>query len=86
MYNNIVHNSPGTEYTLRNNGSVNITCSDQFYFDESSEMCKPECGVWTQHSQTFSSALHFSIMVGEILSILMCASILVLSFFQHKRM
>ena len=35
---------------------------------------------------TDASAMHYSIMIGEILSILMCASVLVLSLFQHKRM
>ena len=24
-----------------------IVCSDNFYFDNSSQLCKPECGVWT---------------------------------------
>ena len=46
----VVNNFADNESTMLSQPPVNITCSDQFYFDESSQVCKPECGVWTQHS------------------------------------
>ena len=39
----------GNEGATSSNGSVNVTCSDQFYFDESSDVCKPEC-AWSVDS------------------------------------
>ena len=64
---------------------INITCSDQFYFDESSQVCKPECGVWTQHSRLAATQIRSLFIVGDVGGILLSTTVLAVSFFQRKR-
>lgn len=64
----------------------NITCSEQFFLEESSELCKPECGVWTQHSPKRATGIHYSLIATVVLGILLCLAVLLLSLFQRKTM
>ena len=63
-----------------------IECSDDFYFDNSSQVCKPECGVWTPFTPKKENVLVglriFASSLGLISSIL----VLVFSCAQYKRM
>ena len=62
----------------------NVTCSDQFYFDETTQLCKPECGVWSQHSDSTAEAIGISYAFIDTLSITICMVVLLVSFYQRK--
>ena len=62
----------------------NVTCSDQFYFDKATKLCKPECGVWSLHSDTTAKAIGISRAFIDILGITICIVVLLVSFYQRK--
>ena len=76
----------GTENESKKFLPINVTCSDQFYFDKRSMLCKPECGVWTQHSDTTAQTINAFLILGDVLGVLICTAVLVASFFQRKKM
>ena len=80
------NNFPGNESEIKAQPSINITCSDQFYLDESSQICKPECGVWTQHSDVRANLINGIFIAGDILGVLVSTTVLVLSCVQRKQM
>ena len=61
-------------------------CSDDFYFDNSSQLCKPECGVWTHLTPSKGRVVLglrlFATSIGVTSSLL----VLALSCAQYKRM
>ena len=63
----------------------NITCREHFYFNESSQMCIPECGVWTLHSDTAEHAINTILIVGTVSGILINMTILLAFIIQHKK-
>ena len=64
----------------------NVSCSEGFFYDESSLVCKPKCGVWTPLSPEADMAILVISVTGEVASIVICSAILVLSIVQRKRM
>ena len=65
---------------------INVTCSDQFYFEEKSQLCNPECGVWTQHSDARARSFDAVFIISDVFSVFICSAIIVLSLHQRKRM
>lgn len=61
-------------------------CRDDFYYDNSSQLCKPQCGVWTHFTPSKGRVVLglrlFAASFGLISSVL----VLALSFAQYKRM
>ena len=76
----------GNENESRELIPINVTCSKQFYFDESSMLCKPECGVWTQHSDATAQTINAFLILGDVLGVLIPTAVLVASCFQRKKM
>ena len=64
----------------------NVTCSDQFYFDKATQLCKPECGVWSLHSDATAEAIGISRAFIDVLGITICIVVLLVSFYQRKEM
>ena len=62
----------------------NVTCSDQFYFNEATQLCKPECGVWSLHSDSTAEAIGISRAFIDVLGITICIVVLLVSFYQRK--
>ena len=59
--------------------SRNVTCSDQFYFDQSSLICKPECGVWTTLSKRAAIAWEVFFFAGDAIAFVTCVGVLILA-------
>ena len=62
----------------------NVTCSDQFYFDKETQLCKPECGVWSLHSDATAEAIGISHAFMDVLGITISTVVLLVSFYQQK--
>ena len=62
-----------------------MSCSEGFFYDESSLVCKPKCGVWTPLSPEADMAIVVLYIIGEVASIVICSTILVLSIVQCKK-
>lgn len=71
---------------MKTQTSFNVTCSDNFYYDEESLACRPKCGEWTHFTPEMAIAMDILTIVGDVLSIVICSAILLLSVFQYKRM
>jgi len=67
-------------------GNQNITCNEEFYFDGSSQMCIPECGVWTSYGKTTGSVFTIIVITADVIGLFIDATIILMSIVQHKRM
>ena len=65
---------------------INITCSDQFYLDQSFLKCNPECGVWFPYSSFTVAVIDGTFIAGNVLGVLLCTAVLITSFIKRKRM
>ena len=63
-----------------------IECSDDFYFDNSSQVCKPECGVWTHFTPRKERVMVGLRIFAPCLGLISSLLVLVLSCAQYKRM
>jgi len=63
-----------------------IECSDDFYFDNSSQVCKPECGVWTPFTPRKENVLVGLRIFASSLGLISSVLVLVFSCAQYKRM
>lgn len=66
--------------------SFNVTCSNNFYYDEDSLICKPKCGEWTHLTAKMATAMDVLIILGDVASIVICSAILLLFIVQYKKM
>ena len=64
----------------------NVSCSDGFFYDENSLLCKPKCGEWSPLSPSVYTANFVLLILGSVSSFIVCTVILVLSFIQYKKM
>ena len=70
---------------VKSQRNFNVSCSEDFVYDESSLVCKPKCGVWTPLSPEANKALLVLSVIGQVASVAICSAILVLSIVQYKR-
>ncbi len=69
------------------NIGLNITeCSQDFYLDDSSGLCRPECGEFFQFSDQTAAWLHPLIIVALVIHILGGVLLLVVSCINYKQM
>ncbi len=69
------------------NIGLNVTeCSPDFYLDDSSGLCRPECGEFFQLSDQTAAWLHPLIIVTLIIQILGGVLLLVVSCINYKQM
>lgn len=72
---------------FENSGEETVTeCSDDFFFDNSSQVCKPECGVWTPFSPRKQKVLVGLRLFASSLGVISSLLVLALSCAQYKRM
>lgn len=63
-----------------------IECSDDFYFDNSTQVCKPECGVWTHFTPRKEKVMIGLRIFASSLGLVSSLLVVVLSCVQYKRM
>ena len=63
-----------------------ITCSQDFYLDNSTGLCRPECGKWDQYSPSTRAAVYGVNITFASLIIAVSMATLVLSGIRHKLM
>ena len=63
-----------------------MICSDQFYFDNNSLHCKPECGVWTILSKDDRILWRMIFNTADVVVFLSCVIVLTLAVINRKRM
>ena len=61
-------------------------CSDDFYLDDNSSTCLPQCGKWTYTSHSIDRILTIATIAGTVLGILVSTILLVVSFILYKKM
>ena len=66
--------------------TTNVTCSDQFFFDENSSTCKPECGIWGPFSHDKLLALRVVFIVFDAIGIVGCIAVLILTWIKRKKL
>jgi len=66
--------------------STMITCSQDFYLDNSTGLCRPECGKWDQYSPSTRAAVYGVNITFASLVIVVSVATLVLSGFRRKLM
>ena len=65
---------------------VDRECSKDFYLDNSSGLCRPECGEWDQYTSSTRNRVVGINTTFIIITILICVAIFVWSPFRHKIM
>lgn len=65
---------------------VNTTCSDEFFFDNNSQLCKPECGVWTHFGPSKGKVIAGFRLFASSLGMISSVLVLTLSCVQYKTM
>ena len=76
-------------YLLLHTGSTttdDTECSDDFYLDNSSGLCRPECGEWDQYTSSSHDRVVGINITFVLLTILICVATLVWSIVRHKIM
>ncbi len=68
------------------NGSIVSECSPDFYLDESSGLCRPECGEWSQISGHTEAWFHPLIFTMRSLQIVGGALLLIASCINYEQM
>ena len=61
-------------------------CSQDFFLDNSSGLCRPECGEWDQYSPATRRAVYGVNITFALLTIIVCMVAIVWSIFRHKIM
>ena len=61
-------------------------CSQDFFLDNSSGLCRPECGEWDQYSPATRRAVYGVNITFALLTIIVCVVAIVWSIFRHKIM
>ena len=65
---------------------VDRECSDDFFLDNSSGLCRPECGEWEQYTPSTRSAVVGINITFVFITILICVATFVWSVVRHKIM
>ena len=65
---------------------LDIACSDEFFFDNSTQLCRPECGVWTHFTPSRGTLVAGFRLFGSLLGVISSLIVLILSCAQYKRM
>ena len=78
--------SDGKYSTGNSNDNIteNITCSDNFYLDEETSQCKPECGEWGLYSARAEAAVSALTVVSIAIGTIGGVVVLVVSCINHK--
>ena len=63
-----------------------ITCSANFFFENASDLCRPECGEWSQYKQTAEIAIYSINITIAVAIIAVAIATLVLSYIRRKTM
>ena len=63
-----------------------VNCSENFYFDDTSGICVPECGTWVYATQSMDKILTIIHIVGTLAGISITCVIITASLFRHKKM
>ena len=66
--------------------SFNVTCSDNFYYNKDTQLCRPRCGMWTHLSTHMAITIDVLTIIGDVANIAICAAIFLLFVLQYKRM
>lgn len=66
--------------------TMNVTCSDQFFFDKKSLTCKPECGVWAPLSHPKLLALKVVCIAFDAVGMMGCIAVLILTWIKRKKL
>ena len=61
-------------------------CSRDFFLDNSSGLCRPECGEWDQYSPATRRAVYGVNITFILVTIIVCVVTFVWSIFRHKIM
>ena len=61
-------------------------CFEDFYLDNSSGVCRPECGQWDQYSPATRRAVYGINITFVLLTIVICVVTFVWSIFRHRVM
>ena len=73
-------------YAFTVSADVDRECSDDFYLDNSSGLCRPECGEWDQYSPSTHHAVVGINITFVLITILICVATFVWSIVRHKIM
>ena len=76
----------GNDSFVKEDQEFNVSCSESFFYDERSLLCVPQCGEWSPLSSDVHTVLSVLVLIGNVASVIICTTILVLSFIQHKQM
>lgn len=66
--------------------NLNVTCSENFYYNNNTLLCRPQCGKWTHLSTDMAITIDTLTIIGDVANIAICAAIFLLFFIQYKRM
>ena len=61
-------------------------CSRDFFLDNSSGLCRPECGEWDQYSPATRRAVYGVTITFALVTVTVCVVTIVWSVFRHKIM
>ena len=93
LYFTLIVTIPGTQENqqdsvpLFGNDSVSITmCSEDFFLNESTGQCLPECGVWEELPHSTVVGIDVVVIFSAIVYLLSGVAVLVLSCINYKRM
>lgn len=74
------------ESDVKEQRGFNVTCSDNFYYNKNTQLCRPKCGMWTHLSTPMAITIDALTIIGDVANIVICSAIFVLFVLQYKRM
>jgi hypothetical protein len=83
---NATGNNTDYNTSLGVSADVDRDCSDDFYLDNSSGLCRPECGEWDQYSPSTHDSVVGINVTFALLTILICVATFVWSIVRHNIM
>lgn len=63
---------------------TNMSCSEDFYFEESKNYCVPDCYSWTSYSPVQTRAVDAMIIISCCVAILSITAVLIISCIRRK--
>ena len=81
-------NVVGVRPATTNNTNSNLTgnCTEGFYADEGTGVCRPQCGKWKFYSDNAEIAINIAVIISAAIGTIAGAIGLVLSCIQYKQM
>ena len=72
--------------SLNTNTSELLDCREDFFREEDSEMCVPNCYTWKAYSQTVTITTDVIVLSSSIVGFISGLFVLVISLIRFKRM